>query len=408
MKKCYGQVYTCINLFLLIFLIFITNRCKKESDKINQPPRILLEYQTPNPPHDYYNIGDVITFKITLSDLDGNIRDYNFYIDGIDYTEFLDSALTFQWDTRNEIAGQKKVQVIAEDNLGKITTLENTIRLNGVFATINMKDAYNIKATGAALMCTVDSYGGDSLLSETGFVYWLEWGYYPSDTFTVQATFNETSFTFGTEINGLYGVCGYGYMAYAKNSTGKVYSDVKYFTTKQYYSSLDTITDPRDGNRYPIGTFNGQVWLTKNMAYLDSNIMNNGAYVRDFTGSDINSAKSTDYYLMDGVYYTWPVATDVCPSGWHLPSEAEYQSLYSYLGVDNLHMVELYHDFNYSFIGEYKSGIWEPTNESIHFWYNDEVDATYARSYYFNQINSTFQVINENKSTAMSVRCIKN
>ncbi|HRX25145.1 MAG TPA: fibrobacter succinogenes major paralogous domain-containing protein, partial [Chitinophagales bacterium] len=59
-----------------------------------------------------------------------------------------------------------------------------------------------------------------------------------------------------------------------------------------------------------------------------------------------NDAKATPHYFTYGVLYNWPAAMDgdvssssnpsgvqgICPSGWHLPSDAEWTTLTDYLG----------------------------------------------------------------------------
>ena len=67
----------------------------------------------------------------------------------------------------------------------------------------------------------------------------------------------------------------------------------------------------------------------------------------DYDGINVAEAKSTADYRTYGVLYNWSAAMNgaatsnttpsdvqgVCPSGWHLPSDAEWKQLEMYLGM---------------------------------------------------------------------------
>ena len=114
-----------------------------------------------------------------------------------------------------------------------------------------------------------------------------------------------------------------------------------------------TYKDNRDDKTYPYVTIGTQVWMTENLAYLPSVVgPDTGSetepyyYVYDYEGTSVNDAKATPHYFTYGVLYNWPAAMDgdvssssnpsgvqgICPSGWHLPSDAEWTTLTDYLG----------------------------------------------------------------------------
>lgn len=115
-----------------------------------------------------------------------------------------------------------------------------------------------------------------------------------------------------------------------------------------------TFTDPRDFQEYPTIQMGSQCWMAKNLAYLpsvqnDSNFVvlgssNSPAYgVYGYSGEDVSAAKATSNYGTYGVLYNWyaAIATSsttgteglqgVCPSGWHIPTQAEQTNLYNIL-----------------------------------------------------------------------------
>ena len=117
---------------------------------------------------------------------------------------------------------------------------------------------------------------------------------------------------------------------------------------KKYLVTLNTayagwnaaIQDSRDSQIYQYKTIGTQVWMTENLAYLPSVVgpgtgSNSTAYyyVYGYNGTDVATAKATDNYSTYGVLYNWTAAQSACPSGWHLPSDAEWKQLEKSLGM---------------------------------------------------------------------------
>jgi uncharacterized protein (TIGR02145 family) len=55
-------------------------------------------------------------------------------------------------------------------------------------------------------------------------------------------------------------------------------------------------------------------------------------YVYDYNGIRVRDAKATDNYSIYGVLYNWSAAQEACPSGWHLPSDEEWDILTTFIG----------------------------------------------------------------------------
>jgi uncharacterized protein (TIGR02145 family) len=105
-----------------------------------------------------------------------------------------------------------------------------------------------------------------------------------------------------------------------------------------------TVTDI-DGNIYNTVKINDQWWMSDNLKvihYQDGSVIEN---VTDSTAwgflttsaycwCDNNPTLKNTY----GAYYNWYAVIDnrnLCPSGWHVPSKAEWENLISYLGGDS-------------------------------------------------------------------------
>jgi len=104
-----------------------------------------------------------------------------------------------------------------------------------------------------------------------------------------------------------------------------------------------SFTDSRDGNIYKTITIGNQVWMAENLRYLPSIVGSaTGSetipnyYVYGYNGTNVNEAKSTANYKTYGALYNWEAAKIACPAGWHLPSNAEWTTLISYLGGEEI------------------------------------------------------------------------
>jgi len=82
------------------------------------------------------------------------------------------------------------------------------------------------------------------------------------------------------------------------------------------------MTDARDGQVYKTVKINGQLWMAENLNYADS------VKSPSLKGSSWCYKNSLDSCAKYGRLYTWASAIDsLCPSGWHLPSYEEWNTL---------------------------------------------------------------------------------
>ncbi len=84
-------------------------------------------------------------------------------------------------------------------------------------------------------------------------------------------------------------------------------------------SSVQSITDARDGKKYRIIKFGTQTWMAENLAFKAS------AGCWAYNNDSINVTKL-------GYLYDWEAAKTACPDGWHLPTDAEWATLTDNVG----------------------------------------------------------------------------
>lgn len=144
--------------------------------------------------------------------------------------------------------------------------------------------------------------------------------------------------TFTSAITGLTATTAYYIKAYATNSAGTSYGDEFHFKT---YTG--DVQDP-DGNIYNTMTIGSQTWMAENMKttkYLNGDLIG----TTSSPALDITSESTPRYqwiYAGDqtnlatyGRLYSWYVIMDsrkICPTGWHVPSDPEWQALFAFLG----------------------------------------------------------------------------
>ena len=124
--------------------------------------------------------------------------------------------------------------------------------------------------------------------------------------------------------------------------------------------SLGSMTDPRDGQTYRTVKIGSQTWMAENLNYYDSTNFSVKEKSWCYGKSDNKDSTTCD---VAGRLYAWAAAIDsvklatdeknpqdcgygktcslpekvqgICPPGWHLPTEAEWNSLFTAVGGES-------------------------------------------------------------------------
>ena len=174
------------------------------------------------------------------------------------------------------------------------------------------------------------------------------------------------------------------------------------------------LTDSRDGKKYKTVKIGEQTWMAENL---------------DYHGEDgligFCHGRKTENCKKYGRLYDWVTAIKVCPRGWHLPSDEEWQTLVDFAGGDAIAGTKLkatsgwntgrdyiagtdnygfsalpggfgFSDANFGNFGG--SGLWwsrtEFSNNDAYYRYMYYYESEVSRKYYY-------------KSRLFSVRCVQ-
>jgi len=217
--------------------------------------------------------------------------------------------------------------------------------------------------------------------------------------------------------------------AYATNSLGTFYgNDLEFKTLASTVSDIDL-------NVYDIIEIGNQLWLKQNIKttkFSNGDVIETTATMDQYIGSISepryqwpamgNEANVVVY----GRHYTWYAATDsrnICPSGWHVPTDAEWVELINFLGGEQsaggkLKSVDYWLTPNSGGTDEvgFKAvpgghriydGNWAAFGENATMWTSNEIDNEWAKSWV--PINEGTRIYPANwvKKNGAAVRCVK-
>jgi len=136
-----------------------------------------------------------------------------------------------------------------------------------------------------------------------------------------------------------------------------------------------------------------------------------------------------DFLTLYGCLYSWNEAKTVCPVGWHLPSQAEWNTLIEFVGDSSTAGKILKATNTWSDKGHYKDGTDDYgftalpggvrlpqrgkthqtfVNSGAFFWSATEVDDDESITLVLRYENDAATLFENDKDAGVSVRCVKN
>ena len=172
-----------------------------------------------------------------------------------------------------------------------------------------------------------------------------------------------------------------------------------------------SFTDERDGKSYKTVAIGDQVWMAENLNYKVY-----PSYCFD------NEESNCELY---GRLYAWGAAMSACPSGWHLPSKDEFETLLSAVGGQEFAGKKLKSSegwngdgngtdaYGFSALPACKSqisGSCDGIGYCTHFWSStiaDDVEKNPYTMYLYHDKAKAFLASNWDREEGYSVRCVK-
>ena len=183
-----------------------------------------------------------------------------------------------------------------------------------------------------------------------------------------------------------------------------------------YAQETGRLTDNRDGQVYKTVRIGNQTWMAENLNYYTST----GSWCYENSSSNCNTY---------GRLYYWETALNVCPNGWHLPSDDEWTELIDFLGgfqVAGWKMKETgtahWDDPNtratnesgfsvipagYCFASDHPMTDFQLKGTHTYFWSSTEDYSQNAWLYYLSNEQIPVLRNSNKKNEGFSVRCIK-
>lgn len=194
----------------------------------------------------------------------------------------------------------------------------------------------------------------------------------------------------------------------AKSGTHVTSSETRSFQA----SNTGTFTDTRDGQAYGTILIGNQVWMTENLKYNSS-----GSY------SYNNTASNDATY---GRLYEWSAVTGATPAGWHLPTDIEWKTLETELGMPagDLNISDYStprgtnqgtqlkiggsSNLNFPLAGYYSNGTYQALMNRTYLWVNTDAGGgnIFRRRLEANS-SSCFRFTNPAGGFAVSIRLVK-
>jgi uncharacterized protein (TIGR02145 family) len=317
--------------------------------------------------------------------------------------------------------------------LNTIDSITYTISNLSNLATITTTAVTSITGTTAVSGGDISNNGGTNITAR-GIVW--SWDSNPTLSNNLGSTSDGTGAgTFTSNLTGLIDTTYY-VRAYAINSAGTAYGNMVSFTT-----STGVVTNPGTGVTFDgyiyssIVLGNGQEWMVENLrttSYANGDPIPN---ITDGTQWANLTTGAWKYYFNDNQYenpygklYNWHTVNDsrnVCPTGWHVPSDAEWSVLSDYLGGQNVAggkmkstgtqywqspNTDATNVSGFSGLpgGGYSgSGAFDVLGSDGVWWCSSELDSDYAWIRYLSHLSGDVGSTYYYKTDGFSVRCLK-
>lgn len=205
-------------------------------------------------------------------------------------------------------------------------------------------------------------------------------------------------------------------IVYNKNSNTMTYvvTVIRLHTT-----DYSTLKDDRDNNTYKIVTIGNQTWMAENLNYRDTGTENKDTIGACYNNSEDSCNKYGRLYKwseamhlgtsFDNNTYLGTETRGICPSGFHLPSSSEWDTLFSHSDTSAMKSLAIKGNdtskFQLKLAGASITSYFFGIGKGAYFWTRNQLAASSSN----NGVAILSLATNScSKTYRLSVRCVKN
>lgn len=326
-------------MFVIIACIFISCDSVLDSEKKFNPPVInRIESNPATSPTNRLPCGDTVQIIVDATSPDKTELYYSWEA-GDGYFAGEHNRPSVRWVAPvGEVDAEYEITAVVSDGaLDARETITIFVARTGipVVVTTEITEITQNSATGGGEV--IDC--GVSAVTARGVV----WSTSENPTFDDNKTSDGNgACSFTSTITDLHPQTTYYVRAYAKNSVGTAYGNQVNFTTEERGRDTRIVVDI-DGNVYKTVPIGNNLWMAENLRttrYQNGDVLPN--ITEDTKWQSLNTG-AWAYYENDssngdtyGKLYNWYAVADqreICPQGWHVPSDDEWKQLERYLGM---------------------------------------------------------------------------
>ncbi len=304
-------------LAFLGILILVLTGCEKTEEKpvlriVEPQDELLISY------------GENIDIVVNANDPDGIIESVEFFVNNNLIHKSISEPYNYSWNTEGADVGINVIKAIATDNDGYKDSTSVNVEICSEVPSIKTLPVKSIGVQSVTCGIQVTDLGNPRM--KTKGICFNETGNPTiSDSVKFDIQGGEISLDgktrpytdpFDVVITGLKANTIYFMKAFIQNDIGVYYGEEISFTThNQYWSETGDFMDERDQTSYKWIKIGDQIWMAENLRY-----------------EPIGYNNQEDIEKYGGLY---PLSSSICPAGWHIPSNKEWQELIIYLGGAN-------------------------------------------------------------------------
>lgn len=222
------------------------------------------------------------------------------------------------------------LRAFATNSAGTSYGLEKNFTTTAVLPTITTTLISELNFNAATSGGNISSDGGGAITKRG-----VCWSTKPSPTIADSSLVSGTgSGNFTSKLSNLKSGTNYYVRAYATNTAGTAYGNELTLVTP--------VLKDVEGNNYQVVTIGTQIWMAENLRvskYRNGDpipeVKNAGSWVNQRSGAFVYYNLDSNNNIPYGKLYNWYTVVDsreLCPSGWHVPSDGEWTVLSDQLG----------------------------------------------------------------------------